>query len=114
MSIKICAIKRLYWPKWRRRSSFGRAPGSNRKIVKPWFDSLCGSASLCPCKGKYCFPPWTQAIYPLWWPSLTKDVQTEQLLCWSGMTDTEHITSGSNEEDRPKSFDQKKVKIWQN
>jgi len=36
----------------------------------------------------------------LWWPSLTKDVQTEQLLCWSGMIDTEHITtSGSNKED---------------
>jgi len=35
----------------------------------------------------------------LWWPSLTKDMQTEQLLCgWSGMTDTEHTTFGSNEE----------------
>jgi len=34
----------------------------------------------------------------LWWLSLTKDMQTEQLLCWSGMTDTEHTTtSGSNE-----------------
>jgi len=32
-------------------------------------------------------------------PSLTKDVQTEQLLCWSGMADTEHTTSGSNEEE---------------
>jgi len=37
--------------------------------------------------------------YPLWWPSLTKDMQIEQLLCWSVMTDTEHIISGSNEED---------------
>jgi len=36
----------------------------------------------------------------LWWPSLTKDMQTEQLLCWSGMTDPEHSkTSSSNEED---------------
>jgi len=35
----------------------------------------------------------------LWWPSLTKDIQTEQLLCWSGMTDTEHTTSGLNEEE---------------
>jgi len=35
----------------------------------------------------------------LWWPSLTKDMQTEQLLCWSGMADTEHSTiSGSNDE----------------
>jgi len=31
-----------------------------------------------------------QAVYPLWWPSLTKDMQTEQLLFWSDMTDTEH------------------------
>jgi len=30
---------------------------------------------------------------------MTKDMQTEQLLCWSGMTDTEHTTSGSNEEE---------------
>jgi len=30
-----------------------------------------------------------------------KDMKTQQLLCWSGMTDTEHSkTSGSNEEDR--------------
>jgi len=43
--------------------------------------------------------PWGQAVYPLWWPSLTKDTQTEQLLCWSVMTDTEHsTTSSSNEE----------------
>jgi len=39
-----------------------------------------------------------QAVYLLWWPSLTKDMQTEQ--CWSGMTDTEHsITSSSNKEE---------------
>jgi len=38
------------------------------------------------------------SLYPLWWSSLTKDMQTEQLLCWSGITDTEHTTtSGSNE-----------------
>jgi len=34
----------------------------------------------------------------LWWPSLTKGMQTQQLLCWSGMTDTEHNKFGSNEE----------------
>jgi len=40
-----------------------------------------------------------QTFNPLWWPSLTKGMQTEQLLCCSGMTDTEHIiTSGSNED----------------
>jgi len=33
-------------------------------------------------------------------PAWTKDMQTEQLLCWSGMTDTEHsTTSSSNEEE---------------
>jgi len=37
--------------------------------------------------------------------SLTKDMQTEQLLCWSGMTDTEHsTTSCSNEEDQLKTI----------
>jgi len=43
--------------------------------------------------------PWSDTYYPLWGPiSLTKDMQTEQILCWSGMTDTEHsTTSGSNE-----------------
>jgi len=28
-----------------------------------------------------------------------KDIQTEQHLCWSSMTDIERTTSGSNEED---------------
>jgi len=46
-------------------------------------------------------------LYPTLGPSslfvvevqLTKDMQTEQLLCWSGMTDTKHSTTyGSNEE----------------
>jgi len=46
------------------------------------------------------FPIWGQAVYTLWWLSLTKDMQTKQLLCWSGMPDTEHRTaSGSNEEE---------------
>jgi len=26
-------------------------------------------------------------------------MQTEQLFCWSGVTDTEHTTASSNEED---------------
>jgi len=50
------------------------------------------------------FPPWDQVVYPLWWPSLTKYMQTEQLLCWSGMTDTKHTTSGSNEEEDDNRF----------
>jgi len=46
------------------------------------------------------FPTLGQAVYTLWWPSLTKDLQTEQLLCWNGMTDTEHsTTSGSNKDE---------------
>jgi len=39
---------------------------------------------------------WGQAVYPLWWPSLTKDMQTEQL-CWSDVADTEHCTTGLSE-----------------
>jgi len=30
---------------------------------------------------------WGQAVYPLWWPSQTKDMQTE-LLLRGGLTDT--------------------------
>jgi len=122
----------LSW--WRRRAS-------NRKVAKPWFDSWCGSASLCPWERHLMlFPtlgPSSQLVVvaqpderhanraasllewydrhramsttsssseeehqnylyncywivvSLWWPSLTKDMQTEQLLCWSDMTDTE-------------------------
>jgi len=43
------------------------------------------------------FPTWGQAVYPLWWPRLMTDMQTEQLLYWSGMIDTEHTTSSKNE-----------------
>jgi len=33
------------------------------------------------------FPILGQAINPLWWwPSLTKDMQTKQRLCWSSVT----------------------------
>jgi len=35
---------------------------------------------------------------------------TEQLLCWSGMTDTEHTTTGSNEEDQ-RDFQLQQIKI---
>jgi len=60
------------------------------------------------------FPPWGQAVYPLWWPSLTKDMQTEQLRCWSGMTDTEHsTTSGSNEEEEMKTTNDKLIATYE-
>jgi len=29
------------------------------------------------------------AVHPSNWPSLTKDMQIGQLLCWSGMTDNQ-------------------------
>jgi len=46
------------------------------------------------------FPILGPSCLLIWWPSLMKDMQIEQCLCWSGMTDTEHsTTSGSNEED---------------
>jgi len=33
-------------------------------------------------------------VYPMMrWPSLTKYMQIEQLLCWSGMADIEHYSS---------------------
>jgi len=36
----------------------------------------------------------------LWCLSQTKDMQTDQLLCWNGITDTERsTTSSSNEEE---------------
>jgi len=74
---------------------------SNRKIAKPWFDFRCGSASLCPWERHLTQSPILGPnSVPLWWPSLTKDIQTEQLLCWSGTTDTEYsTTSGSNKEE---------------
>jgi len=56
-----------------------------------------------PGNGKWQFLSWNifwgQTVYPLWWPSLTKDMQTEQLLCWSGMTDTGHAIFSSNKEE---------------
>jgi len=42
------------------------------------------------------FPIFGPSSLPVVWPSLTKDMQTEQLLCWSGMTGT---TSGSHGEE---------------
>jgi len=36
---------------------------------------------------------------------MPKDMQTEQLLCWSGMTDTEHSkTSSLNKEEWPEGY----------
>jgi len=45
------------------------------------------------------FPILGPSSLPVVVASLTKDMQTEQLLYWSGMTDTKHATSGLNEEE---------------
>jgi len=50
------------------------------------------------------FPSWGQAILALWWPSLTRDMQTEQLLFWSGKADTEYTASDSNEEEEERNY----------
>jgi len=72
---------------------------ANQKTAKPWFDSRCDSASLCPWERPLMlFSSWGQAVYPLWWPSLTKGMQTQQLLRWCGMINTEHTIFGSNKE----------------
>ena len=55
---------------------------SNRKIADPRFDSHTGSASFCTLKRHFTFIfYWGRALYPLWWTSLTKDLQTEPKKC---------------------------------
>ena len=54
-----------------------------RKVTGPWFDSRTGNGSLCPWKRHLMLishseqSTHAQAVYPLWWPSLIKDLQTE-------------------------------------
>jgi len=38
-------------------------------------------------------------------------MQTEQLVCWSGMTDTEHSTTSSSNEDKKEEEAKKNVKL---
>jgi len=49
-------------------------------------DILRSSAVVRRCvlgKDTQCwFPPWSQAVYLLWWSSLTKDMPTEQASVW--------------------------------
>ena len=57
---------------------------SDRKVADPWFDSQTGNASLCPRERHFALIfHCGQALFPLWWPSLTKDLQTEheKVLC---------------------------------
>jgi len=54
---------------------------SIRKVRNPWFDSRCTSASLCPWEiylMLFLILLWGQTVYPLWWPRLTNNMQTEQ------------------------------------
>jgi len=74
---------------------------SNWKIAKPWFDSRCGSASLCPWETH-------SILFPILGPSSLPVVvvqpderqanRTASVLEWY-MTNTEDTTSGSNKED---------------
>jgi len=62
---------------------------------------LSSHSEQCKKFSKKLFPILGPSSLPVVGPGLTKDFvpQTEQLLCWSCMTDTEHcITSSSNEE----------------
>jgi len=63
--------------------------GGVTQLVRPWSTVVCPDAVVRRC----------QAVYSLWWLSWMKDMQTEQLLCWTGMTNTQHTTSGSSEEE---------------
>jgi len=54
---------------------------SNRKVVKPWFDSdaVARRVSL----RRRLIPSWGQEVYPLWWPNLTKHCkQDHSVLEW--------------------------------
>ena len=51
---------------------------SDRKIADPSFDSLTGNASLCSWKRHFTLISHrNQAVFPLLWPSLTRDLQIE-------------------------------------
>jgi len=49
----------------------------------------CGSVSLCPWE-RHLMPSWGQAVYQLWWLSLTIDCKQSS---WRGMKDTEQKES---------------------
>ena len=59
---------------------------SDRKVADSWFDSRPGSASLHPWE-RHCIliSHCGQAVCPQWWPSLTKDLQTEPKLGCSAL-----------------------------
>jgi len=55
---------------------------SSGKVAKPWFNTRSGSAS-CVRNTPNAMPSWHQAVYLLWWPSLTKHCkQDHSMLEW--------------------------------
>ena len=57
---------------------------SDPKVAGFWFDSRTSNASLCLWERYFTLISyWSQAVYPLWWSSLTKNLQTEpqKVLC---------------------------------
>ena len=62
--------------KVRRRGSVGRALAGNGKVAGSILES--GISSLCPWERQFALiSHWGHAVYPSWWPSPTKDLQTE-------------------------------------
>ena len=50
----------------------------DRKVADSRFDFRTGNASLCPWERQFTLISHCgQAVHPLWWSSLTKDLQTE-------------------------------------
>ena len=61
-------------------SSVVERRASDRKVADPWFDFRTGFRAYLPSGG--------QAVYSLWWPSLTEDLRTDSgfsALVWSDM-----------------------------
>ena len=48
------------------------------KVAGPWFDSRTSNAWLCSWERHFTLISYSsQAVYPLWWHNLTKDLQKE-------------------------------------
>ena len=65
-------------------SSWVKHQASDGKVADLWFDSRTGNALLCSWERHLTLISHRgQAVHPLWWPSLTKDLQTEpkKVLC---------------------------------
>jgi len=63
-----------------------RAPRKSSKVAKPCFDYRCGSGSLRFWERH---PSWGQVVCSRIGPAYQKTAK-RTVLCWSGMTNTEH------------------------